>query len=99
LLEHVDLAIEPNERVCVVGRNGEGKSTLLATALASGKKVIEAKHVDYAWDAKPILRDFSVAILRGDRVGIIGPNSSGKSRSADANASACALTSELSRAN
>ncbi|MGE5167013.1 MAG: ATP-binding cassette domain-containing protein, partial [Deltaproteobacteria bacterium] len=29
LLEHVDLTIEPNERVCVVGRNGEGKSTLL----------------------------------------------------------------------
>ena len=29
LLEKVDLAIEPNERVCVVGRNGEGKSTLL----------------------------------------------------------------------
>ncbi|HET8940906.1 MAG TPA: ATP-binding cassette domain-containing protein [Rudaea sp.] len=29
LLEHVDLTIEANERVCVVGRNGEGKSTLL----------------------------------------------------------------------
>src|SRR5471030_90336 len=29
LLEHVDLAIDPNERVCIVGRNGEGKSTLL----------------------------------------------------------------------
>ena len=29
LLENVDLTIEPNERVCVVGRNGEGKSTLL----------------------------------------------------------------------
>jgi ATP-binding cassette subfamily F protein uup len=29
LLEQVDLTIEPNERVCVVGRNGEGKSTLL----------------------------------------------------------------------
>jgi len=29
LLEKVDLTIEPNERVCVVGRNGEGKSTLL----------------------------------------------------------------------
>ena len=29
LLEKVDLAIETNERVCVVGRNGEGKSTLL----------------------------------------------------------------------
>ena len=29
LLESVDLAIEPNERVCIVGRNGAGKSTLL----------------------------------------------------------------------
>src|SRR5262252_5139420 len=29
LLEKVDLTIEPGERVCIVGRNGEGKSTLL----------------------------------------------------------------------
>ena len=29
LLERVDLSIEANERICVVGRNGEGKSTLL----------------------------------------------------------------------
>src|ERR1700753_2132718 len=29
LLENVDLSIEQNERVCIVGRNGEGKSTLL----------------------------------------------------------------------
>ncbi|MDE2258400.1 MAG: ATP-binding cassette domain-containing protein [Xanthomonadaceae bacterium] len=51
----------------------------LATAQASGKKVIEAKHVDFAWGGKPILRAFSTTILRGDRVGIIGPNGSGKS--------------------
>ena len=29
LLEHVDLSIEANERVCIVGRNGEGKSALM----------------------------------------------------------------------
>ena len=29
LLERVDLSIEADERVCVVGRNGEGKSTLI----------------------------------------------------------------------
>ncbi|MEY2151918.1 ATP-binding cassette domain-containing protein [Rhodanobacter sp. 115] len=29
LLENVDLSIEANERVCIVGRNGEGKSTLM----------------------------------------------------------------------
>ena len=29
ILDHIDLAIEKNERLCVTGRNGSGKSTLL----------------------------------------------------------------------
>jgi ABC transport system ATP-binding/permease protein len=37
LLEHASLQVEPGERVCVVGRNGEGKSTLLRLAGAELK--------------------------------------------------------------
>ena len=43
-----------------------------------GKLVIEAKGVSFAFDKKRILEDFSVTVMRGDRVGIIGPNGSGK---------------------
>ncbi|HSN01417.1 MAG TPA: ATP-binding cassette domain-containing protein, partial [Rudaea sp.] len=59
-------------------QSGTARMTL-ATAQASGRKVVEAKDVHYAWDGKIILRGFSTTILRGDRVGILGPNGSGKS--------------------
>ncbi len=48
-------------------------------AESSGKIVIEADAVDFAWDGRPIVRDFSTRILRGDKIGILGPNGCGKS--------------------
>ncbi|WP_290518114.1 ATP-binding cassette domain-containing protein [Alcanivorax sp.] len=45
----------------------------------SGKIVVEADQISYAVGGKQIVRDFSVALMRGDRVGILGPNGCGKS--------------------
>jgi len=48
------------------------------TAERSGKLVCEAKGVSYAWADKPIVCDLTTTIVRGDRIGIIGPNGCGK---------------------
>jgi ATP-binding cassette subfamily F protein uup len=44
----------------------------------SGKLVVEARHVSFAYGSKQIVDDLSTTITRGDRVGLIGPNGSGK---------------------
>ena len=48
----------------------------------SGRLVIEARGVSFARgegaSRRPIVRDFSTTIMRGDRVGLVGPNGSGK---------------------
>ena len=61
-------------------RQRQGSARLsLNSAERSGRLVCEARHVNYAWEGRPIVRDFSTTILRGDRIGIIGPNGCGKS--------------------
>jgi len=44
----------------------------------SGKLVARAKHITFGYDTKPIIDNFSTTILRGDKIGLIGPNGSGK---------------------
>jgi len=44
----------------------------------SGGLVVEAKGVGFAYEDRPVVRDLTTAIMRGDKVGIIGPNGSGK---------------------
>ena len=44
----------------------------------SGRLVVEARGLCFARSERPIVRDAELTIMRGDRVGIIGPNGSGK---------------------
>ena len=45
---------------------------------ASGRMVFEATAVTKAYGDRVVVRDFTARIMRGDRVGLIGPNGSGK---------------------
>ena len=44
----------------------------------SGRLVFEADHVTKSFGKTNVIRDFSVRVIRGDRIGLIGPNGSGK---------------------
>ena len=43
-----------------------------------GTRVIEARNIAKSYCDRPIVRDFSVRILRGDRLGVVGANGAGK---------------------
>jgi ATP-binding cassette subfamily F protein uup len=68
------LRIERSER-----RERIGNVELRAQdAAPSGKLVFEAQNVTHGFGALPIIKGFSARIVRGDRIGIIGPNGCGK---------------------
>jgi len=50
----------------------------LASGGRSGEMVVELEHVNKTFGDRPVIRDFSARILRGDRVGLVGPNGCGK---------------------
>jgi ATP-binding cassette subfamily F protein uup len=44
----------------------------------SGKLVAELVDVNKSWGARPVVKDLSLIVSRGDRLGLIGPNGAGK---------------------
>ncbi|TMP79089.1 ABC transporter ATP-binding protein [Pseudoalteromonas phenolica] len=68
------LRVERKQRVEQVGKADFN----IETADRSGKLVFEAKNLKHAFKDKPIVNDFSTLVMRGDRVGLIGPNGVGK---------------------
>jgi ATP-binding cassette subfamily F protein uup len=60
-------------------RGATGKAVIEASqAEKSGSLVIEAKGISKTYGERKIVDDFSTRIMRGDRIGIVGPNGSGK---------------------
>src|SRR5690606_13643505 len=60
-------------------RGAEGAAVLAASdAAESGKLVIEAKTIAKSFGDLAVVKDFSVRIQRGDRIGLVGPNGAGK---------------------
>jgi ATP-binding cassette subfamily F protein uup len=60
-------------------RDSTGSANLnIQQAEASGRLIADAKDITFGYSDPPIIKDFSTTIIRGDKVGIIGPNGSGK---------------------
>ncbi|MEP6592443.1 MAG: ATP-binding cassette domain-containing protein [Acidobacteriota bacterium] len=72
-----DLMALRQQRAEYRAQAGNVRMNLDATE-ASGRLVFHADHVAKALGGVTVIRDYSQRILRGDRVGLIGPNGSGK---------------------
>jgi len=60
-------------------REHQGKARFsVQEAERSGKIVADAEAVDFAYNDATIIRDLNTTVLRGDKVGLIGPNGCGK---------------------
>jgi ABC transport system ATP-binding/permease protein len=73
--ELADLRRERRDALRLVG----SAAMIAEDAKASGALVIEADRISKAFDGRPIVRDFSIRAMRGDRIGVVGANGAGKS--------------------
>ena len=67
-----------NESEARIKREGKAKF-YVESGDASGRKVIEARNVCLNFNNTPLIKNFNIKIMRGDRIGIIGNNGVGKS--------------------
>ncbi len=66
-------------RAARIKRPRSARVQINESAEASGRKVIEVRNVSHGYDGRQLLQDFSLRVMRGDRIGIIGNNGVGKS--------------------
>ncbi|HEX6995722.1 MAG TPA: ATP-binding cassette domain-containing protein [Gammaproteobacteria bacterium] len=66
------------ERAKRIKRERRARILISESDELSGRKVIEARHVTHSFRGKKLLDDFSLRVMRGDRIGIVGNNGVGK---------------------
>ena len=44
-----------------------------------GKTIFDIEHLEFYFDERPMIKDFTYHVVRHDRIGIVGPNGVGKS--------------------
>ena len=72
-------ALEAMRRERSQRRDAVGRVKLdIQEADRSGALVVTLEEVSFLRGDRPIIQDLSVSVMRGDRIGIIGPNGSGK---------------------
>lgn len=60
-------------------RVSAGKAEIkLDTAAAGGVRVLKIENLNFSYGERPIVRDFTHDVLRGERIGILGANGVGK---------------------
>jgi len=65
------------ERALRVKSDGQARIHI-EEAEQSGRKVIRARNVNYRYGNAPLIENFSLKVIRGDRIGLIGNNGVGK---------------------
>jgi ATP-binding cassette subfamily F protein uup len=72
-------ALEGMRRARSERRELQGKASFnINDVQKSGQLVVEAKDVSQSYNNQFVVKDFSIRVMRGDRIGLIGPNGVGK---------------------